>query len=118
MYSWGHFNLQYNDQAIQPIGEAVSNTELFRRLAQKWAFNTVCDIEDEEIMRLALDWDHTHLDGINIDLLKERCAAKCWNFQTRKPHADYVFQPSQENLNLLAQISTMVVRYLIAIDKK
>ena len=94
MYSWGHFNLQYNDQAIQPIGEAVSNTELFRRLARKMGFqNTVCDIEDEEIMRLALDWDHTHLDGINIDLLKKRGFSRLnvGSPQTRKPHVNGCF---------------------------
>ena len=85
----GAFNLQYNDQAIQPIGEAVSNTELFRRLARKMGLqNTGCDIEDEEIMSLALDWSHTHLDGINIDLLKERGFARLnvGSPRTRKPH--------------------------------
>jgi anaerobic selenocysteine-containing dehydrogenase len=89
MYSWGHFNLQYNNQAIQPIGEAVSNTELFRRLARKMGLqNNGCDIEDDEIMRLALDWDHPHLDGINIDLLKEKGFSRLnvGSPKTRKPH--------------------------------
>ncbi|MEY9466842.1 anaerobic selenocysteine-containing dehydrogenase [Bradyrhizobium ottawaense] len=34
MFSWGHLYLSYNNQAIAPLGEAVSNTELFRRLAR------------------------------------------------------------------------------------
>ena len=38
MYSWGHFNLQFNDKAIEPHGESVSNTELFRRLAVYMGF--------------------------------------------------------------------------------
>ena len=29
MYSWGHYNIQFNHKAIEPLGEAVSNTELF-----------------------------------------------------------------------------------------
>ena len=94
MYSWGHFNLQYNDQAIQPIGEAVSNTELFRRLAKKMGFqNNGCDIGDEEIMRLALDWDHTHLDGISSDLLQERGFSRLnvGSPQTRTPHINGCF---------------------------
>ncbi len=94
MYSWGHFNLQYNDQAIQPIGEAVSNTELFRRLAKKMGFqNNGCDIGDEEIMRLALDWDHTHLDGISLDLLQERGFSRLnvGSPQTRTPHINGCF---------------------------
>ena len=94
MYSWGHFNLQYNDQAIQPIGEAVSNTELFRRLAKKMGFqNNGCDIGDEEIMRLALDWDHTHLDGISLELLQERGFSRLnvGSPQTRTPHINGCF---------------------------
>ncbi len=94
MYSWGHFNLQYNDQAIQPIGEAISNTELFRRLAKKMGLqNNGCDISDEEIMRLALDWDHTHLDGISLDLLQERGFSRLnvGSPQTRTPHINGCF---------------------------
>ena len=94
MYSWGHFNLQYNDQAIQPIGEAISNTELFRRLAKKMGLqNNGCDIGDEEIMRLALDWDHTHLDGISLELLQERGFSRLnvGNPQTRTPHINGCF---------------------------
>ena len=34
MFSWGHLYLSYNNPAIEPLGEAVSNTELFRRLAK------------------------------------------------------------------------------------
>ena len=94
MYSWGHFNLQYNNQAIQPIGEAVSNTELFRRLARRMGLqNNGCDIEDDEIMRLALDWSHTHLDGIDMNLLKERGFSRL-NVgcpRTRKPHINGCF---------------------------
>ena len=94
MYSWGHFNLQYNDQAIQPIGEAISNTELFRRLAKKMGLqNNGCDIGDEEIMRLALDWDHTHLDGISLELLQERGFSRLnvGSPQTRTPHINGCF---------------------------
>lgn len=55
--------------------------------------NNGCDIDDEKIMSFALDWSHPHLDGINIDLLKERgfsrlnvCSPK-----TRKPHISGCF---------------------------
>ena len=34
MFSWGHFYLSYNHQAIPPRGEAVPNTELFRRFGK------------------------------------------------------------------------------------
>ena len=35
MFSWGHLYITYNHQAIEPLGEAVPNTEMFRRLAAK-----------------------------------------------------------------------------------
>jgi anaerobic selenocysteine-containing dehydrogenase len=41
MFSWGHLYLSLNQQAIAPLGESVSNTELFRRLARAiWASMT------------------------------------------------------------------------------
>ena len=38
MFSWGHFYLSFNQQAIAPRGEAVPNTELFRRLAKAMGY--------------------------------------------------------------------------------
>src|SRR5215510_5993403 len=35
MFSWGHFYLSLNQPAIEPLGEAVPNTELFRRLSRR-----------------------------------------------------------------------------------
>jgi anaerobic selenocysteine-containing dehydrogenase len=37
--SYGHLHLQVNQPAIAPLGEAVSNTELFRRLASAMGFS-------------------------------------------------------------------------------
>ena len=39
MFSWGHFYVSLNTPAIEPLGEAVSNTELFRRLAARMGFD-------------------------------------------------------------------------------
>ena len=39
MFSWGHLYLSLNQQAIEPLGEAVPNTELFRRLARTMGFD-------------------------------------------------------------------------------
>jgi len=38
MFSWGHLYLTLNEPAIAPRGEAVPNTELFRRLAHAMGF--------------------------------------------------------------------------------
>ena len=34
---WGHLWLSWNEPAIEPCGESVSNSEVFRRLAERWA---------------------------------------------------------------------------------
>ena len=65
MYSWGHYNIQYNHKAIEPLGEAVSNTELFRRLAKVFSFNdNVFTRNDDEIMVASMIWDHKHMENI------------------------------------------------------
>ena len=33
--SWGHLYLTYNEKCVDPPGEAISNNEIFRRLAKK-----------------------------------------------------------------------------------
>jgi len=51
MPAWGHLWLGWNEPATKPRGEAVSNTELFRRLATAFGFEQpelhLCD--DEQI---------------------------------------------------------------------
>ena len=42
MFSWGHLYVSLNTPAIAPLGEAVSNTELFRRLAARMGFDEPC----------------------------------------------------------------------------
>ncbi|MCF1464344.1 molybdopterin-dependent oxidoreductase [Agrobacterium vitis] len=72
MFSWGHLYLSYNNPAIEPLGEAVSNTELFRRLAG------ALDIDDpfffrsdDEMIEASMDWASPVLEGITLDQLKQ-----------------------------------------------
>ncbi|MEO8358781.1 MAG: molybdopterin-dependent oxidoreductase [Vicinamibacteria bacterium] len=68
--AWGHLYLALNRPAIEPLGECVSNTELFRRLAaalgrkEPWLFES-----DESMLRAALSSGHPWLDGITYDRL-------------------------------------------------
>ncbi len=73
MFSWGHLYLSYNNPAIAPLGEAVSNTELFRRLAR------AMDIDDpffyrtdEEMIEASMDWGNPVMAGITLEALKEK----------------------------------------------
>ncbi len=71
MFSWGHLYLTLNEPAIAPLGEAVSNTELFRRLARAMGFNdTYWQRSDEEMVATALDWDNPVLAGIDLPALR------------------------------------------------
>lgn len=71
MFSWGHLYITYNHQAIEPIGEAVPNTELFRRLAARMGFTEpVFRRTDQEMIAEAFDWSHPNMEGITVESLK------------------------------------------------
>lgn len=71
MFSWGHLYLSLNQPAIAPLGEAVPNTELFRRLAARMGFDDDCFRRtDEEMVENAIDWSAPALQGITLDRLK------------------------------------------------
>jgi anaerobic selenocysteine-containing dehydrogenase len=57
MVSWGSFYIALNRPAIPPIGEAVPNTELFRRLARALELDEpFLQRTDEQILEDVLDW--------------------------------------------------------------
>ncbi len=71
--AYGHLYLVYNNRAIDPVGEAKPNSEVFRLLAERMGFDDPCFSEsDEEIARQAISGDHPHLQGISFEELKER----------------------------------------------
>lgn len=77
MPSWGHFYISLNTPALTPRGECISNTELFRRLAESmgytesWLFDS-----DEEKVRALLDSGSPLIEGITYDYLAEHGWAK------------------------------------------
>ncbi len=53
--SWGHLYLGWNEPAIEPRGESVPNTELWRRLSRAMGFTDPMLYEDDEaLLRSAL----------------------------------------------------------------
>ena len=75
MYSWGQHYLALNQPAVKPLGEALPNTEFFRRLAGRLGFQEKYLYDsDEQIIRTALKSDHPFLKGITY----ERLAAEGW----------------------------------------
>jgi anaerobic selenocysteine-containing dehydrogenase len=63
--SYGHLSLQLSEQALEPLGEACSNAEVFRRLAARVGFDDQClKASDEELIDEALGGEHEFLGGI------------------------------------------------------
>ena len=115
MYSWGHFYLTANQPAITPLGEAVSNSELFRRLARQMNLREpALQRDDHDLARDSLDWDAPALAGISFEQLLKSGYARL-NMEapdTRRPHAAGDFPtPSgkAEFVSSVASLGTMVM---------
>ncbi len=66
----GHFYIQMARPVIQPIGEAKSNLEVFKLLANELGFKEECFFDSEEdIIRQALETQHPHMKGITFEAL-------------------------------------------------
>ena len=107
MYSWGHFNLQYNDKSIEPLGEAVSNTELFRRMAkvmnfkeEKFTFN------EEKLIKLSLNWDSPTMQKINFKKIKENGFVRLnvGSADERIPHKNGNFKTPSKKFEFFSSI--------------
>jgi anaerobic selenocysteine-containing dehydrogenase len=69
--AYGHYFLQLSNQAIEPVGEARSNVETFRALAERMGFKDECFSETvDEMIDVALDVPNPRLKGITRDRLE------------------------------------------------
>jgi anaerobic selenocysteine-containing dehydrogenase len=87
--SWGHTYITLNRPAIEPLGEARPNTEIFRRLARATGLDERWFAEsDEELVRAALASDHPLLAGVTFERLVEDGYAKVALPDEFLPYAD------------------------------
>jgi len=85
--SYGHLYALANNPAIEPIGEALPNTEVFRRLAQCMGFTEECFREsDDELARQAFRANDLRAVGIDWDALK---AAGFARLNVPRPYAPF-----------------------------
>jgi len=71
--SYGHLHVQANRPSIARLGEALPNTEVFRRLAARMGFDDPClSDSDETLARAAFDWGAPRMQGITFDSLVQR----------------------------------------------
>ena len=69
--SYGHYDLVLNRRAIDPVGESLPNTEVFRRLAKAMNLTDPCfDETDESLIQHAFDWSHKTLAGQSFETLE------------------------------------------------
>lgn len=91
MFSWGHLYVTLNTPAVEPEGEAVSNTELFRRLSTAMGFHDAALLRsDEELLRDSYDWSAPAMEGITLESLRETGWARL-NLPSKdhyRPHAE------------------------------
>jgi anaerobic selenocysteine-containing dehydrogenase len=69
--SYGHLYVMLNQAAIEPLGEARPNTDLFRALAAHMGFTESCFADsDEQMAEQALGSGHPAFEGITLERLK------------------------------------------------
>jgi anaerobic selenocysteine-containing dehydrogenase len=69
--SYGHLYVMANNPAIDPVGDSLPNTEIFRRLAARLGFDDACFQEsDDQIAAQAFDWNHPRLAGASWEQIK------------------------------------------------
>ncbi len=71
MFSWGHFYLTVNEQAIEPCGEAKSNAEIFRLLAASFGYDDPqFKMSDMELAQHYVQWDAPQMAGIDMEYFR------------------------------------------------
>jgi anaerobic selenocysteine-containing dehydrogenase len=70
--AYGHLYAMYNRRSIEPLGEALPNSEIFRRIAaaMKLDFPELRE-SDEELMRAALTGTGDVMGGVTLETLRE-----------------------------------------------
>jgi anaerobic selenocysteine-containing dehydrogenase len=72
-FAYGHHYVSLNQPAIEPIGEAKPNSEIFRLLAARMGMtNPIMQDDDLTLIRQALSSGLPKLDGVTLDGLIER----------------------------------------------
>src|SRR5215213_4874029 len=96
VFSWGHHYLTWNEPAIEPLGEAKPNTEIFRLLAARLGLDDPCFRESDAELVDALLADFDEGD------LRERGWRKVDLGQGPVPHAEGGFGTETGRVSLHA----------------
>lgn len=87
--SWGSMHLNWNQAAIAPVGESVSNPELFRRLATALGLDDPeLHLADEELLQRAMSSSHKFAEGVSFERLKSEGTVRINVPEDYRPYAD------------------------------
>lgn len=68
--AYGHHHLQRGEPVIPPVGESLPNTEIFRRLSQRFGFNEpIFQASDTELIDDAIDSSDPRMRGVKASEL-------------------------------------------------
>jgi anaerobic selenocysteine-containing dehydrogenase len=71
--AYGHLYASLNQPAIEPLGEAKPNSEIFRLIAQRMGMTHPALADDDvTIIKQALDTPHERMQGVTFEALQER----------------------------------------------
>jgi anaerobic selenocysteine-containing dehydrogenase len=85
--AYGHLYLTLNRPAIVPLGQALPNSEIFRRLARRMGMtDPEFDDDDLDLIRQALDGGDPSLEGITLEHLLEHGWAR---LRVPRPYLPY-----------------------------
>jgi anaerobic selenocysteine-containing dehydrogenase len=80
--AYGHLYLVWNEPALEPAGECLPNTEIFRRIARALGLeHPRLHDSDVEIARQVLDSPGCRAAGITVEALRERGWMRVANFE-------------------------------------
>jgi anaerobic selenocysteine-containing dehydrogenase len=112
MFSWGHFYLTLNEKAIEPCGEAKSNAEIFRLLAEAMGFDDPqFKMSDMELAEHYLIWDDAKMAGVDMDYFRKHgyFHLAVGTPDDRLPHADGKFPTPSGKVEFLVEDATNFV---------
>jgi anaerobic selenocysteine-containing dehydrogenase len=95
--AWGHVYLGWNEPAIAPLGEAVPNTELWRRLAAALGF------DDEDLFESDRSLIESAVSGVDLDLLRSEGMVRADVPEVLLPYAEGGFATASGRAELYSE---------------
>ena len=94
---WGHLWVSWNEAAIEPCGESVSNSEVFRRLAHAMGFSEP-ELYDDDMTVI-----RDSLPGVDVDALRRTGHLRVPYPEDGRPFGDGVFPTASGRVELLSE---------------